>query len=111
MGEIILVLVFLGIAVLLVALMVRYYKRRSNLSSQGYEFLIGNFYRKDGMIFFLQNKIPTPVEVVGVAEVTQNATLVALDIRFRLNGSIRVVRVKGGSNYLLNVEDKLGYGG
>ena len=50
-------------------------------------------------------------EVVEVIEITQNARLVALDIRIRIAGELKLVREKGSPNRLLALEDKLGYVG
>ena len=57
-----------------------------------------------------QKAVVTPIEIVGVSEVTKNATLVELDIRYRINGVINQIRVINHSvNDLLTIEDKLGY--
>jgi len=51
-----------------------------------------------------------PIEVIRLSEITQNARLVALEIRCRVNGEVRSLRVIGrDENDLLKCMDKLGY--
>jgi hypothetical protein len=52
-----------------------------------------------------------PIEITGVQEITKNAKLVGLQVRYRINGAINVMQVSGSPNQVLTIEDKLGYSG
>ena len=93
---------------------------RKKMSTAGYESLLKSwnnyefFYEKDGEIFFSQNYKPRKaklIEVIGVSEITRNSHLVELEIRFRMDGAITSRRVKGKTDQLLTLEDRLGFGG
>jgi hypothetical protein len=53
----------------------------------------------------------TPIEITGVSEITKNAKLVALEVRYRINGVINSMQVTELVDILLTIEDKLLNGG
>ncbi|MDR1329599.1 MAG: hypothetical protein LBK23_08375 [Oscillospiraceae bacterium] len=96
-------------------------RRAKNLRKLGYEFLAGtsnwvvrSLFMKDGAVYLIsKNKLENavPVEVIGLSEISRNARLIALEIRYRVNGEVRAARANGTTNQLLTMMDKLGYGG
>ncbi|MDR1328352.1 MAG: hypothetical protein LBK23_01975 [Oscillospiraceae bacterium] len=97
--------------------------RAKRLKKSGYEFIAASvivickcnqLWMKDGVVYLMPKikaENAVPVEVIGISEVSRNARLIALDIRYRVNGEVRSVRRNGTTNQLLTIEDKLGYGG
>lgn len=84
----------------------------------------GAIWQKSGNYYFVPIRITgdlspeeiTSTEITGVGEITKNAKLVALEVRYRINGAINSMRIESGimtgidANALLTIEDKLGYG-
>ena len=50
-----------------------------------------------------------PIEVIKLAEVTRNAELYELEIRYRINGEVKSARVRDKKDKLLTYADRLGY--
>jgi hypothetical protein len=88
--------------------------KKENIFKRGYDLIIDRFYTKDGTVFYLpldDLKRAIPIEIVGVREITRNAKLIQLEIRYRVNGTVKAETVGGSPNELLTAEDKFGYGG
>jgi len=87
------------------------------LLKKGKNTSLSSFYVKDEVLYYNQGINPRkarPIEIISVSEITRNARLVQLEIRFRMDGAIRLVHVGGGwvgPDQLLTLADKLGYGG
>jgi len=89
-------------------------RRRKKMFKAGFEQLPFPFWLKEDELYYNSSFSPANaklVEVVGVSEITRNARLVQLEIRFRMDGVLQSKRISGASNFLLGIEDKLGYGG
>jgi len=116
------VLLPIGLPTLFVVIKVRGKKKIREL---GYELLsygdggalTANYYSlclKDGIVYIFHGsdvKSAVPIEVIGISEITQNARLVQLEMRYRENGMVRSTRFKGNEDQLLTIADRLGYGG
>ena len=50
-----------------------------------------------------------PVEIIKLSEITRNAKLHELEIRYRYNGEVKSARIRGSQDQLLTYMDQLGY--
>jgi len=50
-----------------------------------------------------------PIEIIKLSEVTRNAKLIELEIRYRINGEVKSARVRDSQDKLLTYADRLGY--
>lgn len=81
----------------------------------------GSIWQKNNRYHFIPVRITgdvspeeiVPIEIDGVGEITKNAKLVALEVRYRINGAINSMRIESGiltgidANALLTIKDKL----
>ncbi|MDR0863224.1 MAG: hypothetical protein LBN30_10735 [Oscillospiraceae bacterium] len=99
--------------VLLVALLVAKRDRRykEHIKELGYELLANEFYIKDDEVYVIRYKPENAVqvEVIGLSQITRNAKLVQIEIRYRENGVIKSSRIYGSQDELYNIMDRLGY--
>jgi len=89
---------------------------RKKMAAAGYESLGAGYYDcfcvKDGEMFFCPNYNPRnakPIEIIGINEITQNARLIQLEVRFRMDNAVTMRRIRGSTNMLLTLADNLGF--
>ena len=107
--------VFMGIFILCAVIVLRRESmKKKNLRAAGYEVIAIDryLYEKDGDFYLIPKytlKYSMPIEVTGLSEIRQNSRLIGLEIRYLTNGETRLMRIRGMAQYLLNIQDKLGF--
>jgi len=96
-------------------------KGKKLMQNEGFEFCGGStpasaglrlndLYVKDAEVYIgTKRENLVPIEVIKLSEITRGAKLVGLDVRYRINGEVKSLRVKGTKNELLTYMDRLGY--
>ncbi|MCL2527092.1 MAG: hypothetical protein FWE42_01640 [Defluviitaleaceae bacterium] len=93
--------------------------RVQDMSRKGFEycgsFSMGALWFKDGEVYLAsqynlaKDDEHIRIEIIKVSEVTIGTKLHELEVRYRENGEIKSLRVKGSENELLTYMDRLGY--
>jgi len=84
--------------------------RSRRIKNAGFEACGAGLWVKDGKAY-VGHKLEklVPIEIIKLSEVTRNSKLIELEIRYRINGEVKSVRVRGSQDQLLTYADRLGY--
>ena len=96
-------------------------RKRKLMQNEGFEFCGGStpvsaglrlndLYVKDDEVYIgTKRENLVPIKIIQLSEIARGAKLVGLEVRYRINGEVKSLRVKGSKNELLTYMDRLGY--
>ena len=87
--------------------------KKKKIRAAGYEVFIKftHLYQKDGQLYIIPDyklKKATFIEVTGLNEIRKNARLCALEVQYRANGRMHLLKISGIEQYVLNALDRFG---
>ena len=92
-------------------------KKKNFLTEQGFEYCglvhlknSKSLHVKDSEVYIAQNfDNLVPIEIIKLSEITRGTKLIELEIRYRIDGEVKSLRVRDSENNLLTYMDRLGY--